>query len=215
MKMSSLSTKEKDNALNEIRLLASIDSPNVIKYKSAFFDEKSRQLCIVMEFADGGDLTVIVFFIQSKIKQRKEKGVRFNENFIWQTAFDILRGLQFLHENKILHRDIKPANIFFVGKTAKLGDLNVSKVLDGQMASTQTGTPYYTPPEIWQNKKYDGRCDIWSLGCVLYELCTLRPPFMAKDFPGLCRKVTAGKYDQISDTYSKRLQRFIGECLRV
>jgi len=51
-----------------------------------------------------------------------------------------------LHQNSIIHRDIKPANIFFVGGVAKLGDLNVSKVLEGKYASTQTGTPYYTAP---------------------------------------------------------------------
>ena len=63
-------------------------------------------------------------------------------------ALDILRGLKFLHNSNIIHRDIKSANVFFVGGVAKLGDLNVSKVMEGNFASTQTGTPYYTPPEI-------------------------------------------------------------------
>ena len=61
-------------------------------------------------------------------------------------AYDILKGLNILHQNNIIHRDIKPANIFFVDGIAKIGDLNVSKVLDGKYASTQTGTPYYTSP---------------------------------------------------------------------
>ena len=61
-------------------------------------------------------------------------------------AHDILRGLKILHDNQIIHRDIKPANVFFVNGLAKIGDLNVSKVLDGKYASTQTGTPYYTSP---------------------------------------------------------------------
>ena len=152
-----------------------------------------------MEYADGGDL-------QGLTKKKISKNHKFNENFIWQVAYDILRGLKVLHSNKIIHRDIKPANIFFVNGVAKLGDLNVSKVMEGKFAMTQTGTPYYTSPEIWNNKQYDYRCDIWSLGCVIYELCVLRPPFMAKDFPGLSKKVTSGYYDPIPPVYSKGQQ---------
>lgn len=130
-------------------------------------------------------------------------------------AFDILKGLKILHANHIIHRDIKPANVFFVGGIAKIGDLNVSKVLDGKYASTQTGTPYYTSPEIWNNAKYDGRVDIWSTGCLLYELAALHPPFLAKDFPGLSRKVTLGYYDPIPSAYSKKLGDLIKRCLNV
>ena len=130
-------------------------------------------------------------------------------------AHDILTGLRVLHDSQIIHRDIKPANVFFVNGVAKLGDLNVSKVLDGKYAQTQTGTPYYTSPEIWNNAKYDGRVDVWSMGCVLYELATLKPPFIAKDFPGLSRKVTLGYYEPIPATYSKKLSDLIKSCLQV
>lgn len=92
-----------------------------------------------MEFADGGDLAGL---IDKKLRRCEN----FNENFIWKVAFDILKGLKFLHANSIIHRDIKPANIFFVNGVAKLGDMNVSKVTEGKYASTQTGTPYYTSP---------------------------------------------------------------------
>jgi len=87
-----------------------------------------------------------ILIIQGLVKKKVSKSHKFNENFIWQVAFDILRGLEVLHSNKILHRDIKPANIFFVDGVAKLGDLNVSKVMSGKFAMTQTGTPYYTSP---------------------------------------------------------------------
>lgn len=149
------------------------------------------------------------------IKQKKEKNHKFHENFIWQVAYDILKGLKILHDNKIIHRDIKPANVFFVNGTAKIGDLNVSKVMEGNFANTQTGTPYYTSPEIWNNQRYDGKCDIWSLGCLLYELAALKPPFIAKDFPGLSRKVTLGYFDPIPSIYSKRLAHLIKKCLAV
>jgi NIMA (never in mitosis gene a)-related kinase len=73
-----------------------------------------------------------------------------------------------MHKNKIIHRDIKPANVFIADGVAKHGDMNVSKVMEGKFATTQTGTPYYTSPEIWQGKKYDSKCDVWSLGCLIY-----------------------------------------------
>lgn len=62
------------------------------------------------------------------------------------------------------------------------------------MSSTQTGTPYYASPEIWSGKKYDSKSDIWALGCVLYEMATLSPPFKANDMKGLAKKVQYGVY---------------------
>lgn len=80
------------------------------------------------------------------ISRKREKAQKFNENFIWQVAFDLLRALKTLHQGKIIHRDIKPGNVFFTDGVAKLGDLNISKVTEGGFASTQAGTPYYTSP---------------------------------------------------------------------
>lgn len=71
----------------------------------------------------------------------------------------------------------------------KLGDLNVSKVAKRGMLQTQTGTPYYASPEVWKDKPYDSKSDIWSIGCVLYEMCALNPPFRANDMNGLCKKI--------------------------
>ena len=91
------------------------------------------------------------------------------------------RGLKTLHELKILHRDIKTANVFmFQSGAVKLGDMNVSK-MSKSMCKTQTGTPYYASPEVWKDLPYDKKSDIWSLGCVIYEAITLKPPFRAND----------------------------------
>ena len=84
-----------------------------------------------------------------------------------------------LHDLKIIHRDIKCANIFLTKEgVVKLGDLNVSKVAKNGILKTQTGTPYYACPEVWNDKPYDYRSDIWSLGCVLYEMITLQPDYL-------------------------------------
>ncbi len=66
-------------------------------------------------------------------------------------------------------------------KEAKLGDLNVSKIAKNGLLYTQTGTPYYASPEVWKDEPYDAKSDIWSLGCVIYEMTTLEPPFKAED----------------------------------
>ena len=95
---------------------------------------------------------------------------------------DIINGINALHERNIIHRDIKPANIFF-GKdnTCKIGDLNVSLLMKESFAYTQTGTPFYASPEVWLNEPYKFECDVWSFGCVLYEICCLRKPFEAEN----------------------------------
>ena len=86
----------------------------------------------------------------------------------------------------------------------KLGDLNVSKVVKrDKLSTTQTGTPYYASPEIWKDEPYGWRSDIWSIGCVLYEMLTLSPPFRAKNMEGLRKKVLVGVYQKIAeDRYS-------------
>ena len=88
-----------------------------------------------------------------------------------------------MHKIKIMHRGLKSANIFlYSDMTAKLGDMNVSKVTNSKgLNYTQTGTPYYASPEVWKDEPYDIKSDVWSLGCVIYEMVTLKPPFQAED----------------------------------
>ena len=98
----------------------------------------------------------------------------------------------------------------------KLADFNVSKVVnraDG-LLRTQTGTPYYASPEVWQDKPYNFKSDIWSLGCVLYEMAALRPPFKAQDMKGLFKKVTASQYPPLPSRFSKDFKDLIGYMLR-
>lgn len=89
--------------------------------------------------------------------------------------------------------------------SVKLGDLNVSKIAKCGLLRTQTGTPYYASPEVWENKPYSSKCDVWSLGCVIYELTALRPPFMAQDMKGLYHKILKGVYPVIPPHYSNEL----------
>lgn len=94
----------------------------MIAYKEAFFEENSSTLCIVMEFADGGDL-------YEKIVEHQKKSTFFKEKDIWNISAQMVQGLKALHDKNILHRDLKCANVFLNRDgTVKMGDLNVSKV---------------------------------------------------------------------------------------
>ena len=127
-----------------------------------------------------------------------------------------MRGLRAFHSRKILHRDMKSANIFlFKDMQAKLGDLNVSKIVKKGLSYTQTGTPYYASPEVWRDMPYDSKSDIWSLGCVLYEMCALVPPFRADDMQGLYKKVIKGKYPRIPDHFSQEMATVIKFMLQI
>ena len=111
---------------------------------------------------------------------------------------------------------MKSANIFlYKDQTAKLGDLNVSKVAKKGLLYTQTGTPYYASPEVWKDLPYDLKSDIWSLGCVLYEMACLKTPFRATDMKGLFDKVCKGIFPKIPGNYSADLANIIKVLLQV
>jgi NIMA (never in mitosis gene a)-related kinase len=97
----------------------------------------------------------------------------------------------------------------------KLGDLNVSKVVKQGLGYTQTGTPYYASPEVWEDKPYDTKSDIWSLGCVIYEMTSLLPPFTAPDMKGLFKSVTKGVFLRIRSAYSNDLWNTIKSMISV
>jgi NIMA (never in mitosis gene a)-related kinase len=103
----------------------------------------------------------------------------------------------------------------FKNTTAKLGDLNVSKIAKKGLGYTQTGTPYYASPEVWRDQPYDMKSDIWSLGCVIYEMTTLKPPFRAEDMASLYKKVLKGAYPKIPNTYSSDLSGIIKMLIQV
>ena len=209
VQISGLNQKEKQNALNEIRILASISHQNIIGYKESFFDEKAQTLNLVLEFADDGDLS-------TKIQNNKKMHEYFTENEIWSIFIQMIQGLNVLHEHQIMHRDLKSANIFLTkAGICKLGDLNVSKVVKKGLLYTQTGTPYFASPEVWMDKPYDYKSDIWSVGCILYEMCSLSIPFKGKNFQEVYKNVINGKYNSIPPFYSEDLSLVVKGLLQV
>lgn len=136
VKIQKLSKKEINDALNEIRLLASIRHKNIVGFLEAFLDSNDS-LCVVMEYCGCGDLA-------QKIERYKRRRQYMDESVIWRYTVQCLKALQYLHEKGICHRDIKAANTFLGDDgSVKIGDMNVSKQLKEGLLQTQIGTPYY------------------------------------------------------------------------
>jgi NIMA (never in mitosis gene a)-related kinase 1/4/5 len=148
IKMGRLPRKARENSLNEVRFLASFDSPYITKYHEAFFDQDLDVLCIVMEYAAEGDL-------RKKITNYQKERRLITEVEIWKAMLHVLHGLRALHDQKILHRDIKCENILLSDGRYKIGDMNVSKLNKEGFVDTQTGTPYYASPEVWKDEPYN------------------------------------------------------------
>jgi len=151
----------------------------------------------------------------TRIKNSKAKN--FTEQQVMDWLVQMGLALLYLHERKILHRDLKTQNIFLRNGKIRLGDFGIAKVLDStkDFANTCIGTPYYMSPELFKNKPYSYKSDVWALGCVLYEMCNLRHAFDAQSINGLAVKILRGSYPPINNTYSKPLRDLITKMLSV
>ena len=205
-----MSQKEKDDVINEATILGKLDHQNIIKLFEVF-DSKipKHTLNIVTEYADGGDLS-------EKIKSQNNKP--FTESEILDYFTQICLALKHIHEKKIIHRDLKSGNVFLMQSgLVKLGDFGIAKNFQNTMdkAKTMVGTPYYLSPEILENKPYDAKSDIWSLGVLLYEMMTFKMPFNANSLPMLSVKIMRGNYTPPPAVYTKDLREIVSRCLTV
>jgi NIMA (never in mitosis gene a)-related kinase len=199
--LSQLKASDRESAIQEARVLHSLHSPFIISYITSF--QENDTLNIVMDYADGGDLS-------SKIDGRR--GVLFTEDEILHYFIQIVLALKYIHDRHILHRDLKTQNVFLT-KSGKvlLGDFGIARVLEDtlQMCRTQIGTPHYLSPEICEGRVYNSKTDIWSLGCILYELCTLRRPFDAGNLNHLIIQIIRGRQPPITGAFSPQLRSLV------
>ncbi|XP_040282001.1 serine/threonine-protein kinase Nek5 isoform X9 [Bufo bufo] len=206
--LSKMARKEKEASHKEVTLLAKMNHPNIVKFFASV--EENNNLYIVMEYCDGGDL-------MKRIDQ--QRGVLFNEDQILNWFVQISLGLKHIHDRKVLHRDIKAQNIFLAnnGTLPKLGDFGIARMMNNTMelARTCVGTPYYLSPEICENRPYNNKTDIWSLGCVLYELCTLKHPFEDNNLRQLVLRICRGRYEPLSPKYSYDLRALISQLFKI
>lgn len=195
--VSRASAKDVRDAKREGRLLARLEHPYIVRYIDSFSDR--GWLGILMEFADGGDLTEEIEKAFSPIA----------EHLVVRWFSQAMLALQYLHGRHVLHRDLKPSNLFLTTKgDLRMGDFGVSKTLacTAEMAHTLIGTPYYISPEVCRERPYSWPSDIWAMGCILYHMCALRVPFDAKDMVTLVQKITKNRAPDMPAAYSEPLR---------
>ncbi|XP_036625079.1 serine/threonine-protein kinase Nek8 [Trichosurus vulpecula] len=188
-------------AQNECQVLKLLNHPNVIEYYENFLEDKA--LMIAMEYAPGGTLAEYI---------QKRCNSLLDEETILHFFVQILLALHHVHTHLILHRDLKTQNILLDKHRmiVKIGDFGISKILSSKSkAYTVVGTPCYISPELCEGKPYNQKSDIWALGCVLYELASLKRAFEAANLPALVLKIMSGTFAPISDRYSIELRQLV------
>ncbi|KAI0708947.1 kinase-like protein [Cerioporus squamosus] len=228
-----MTERDRKQIVAEVNILKDLHHEHIVRYHDRHVDRDAGILYILMEYCGGGDLSSI-------IKQALRHNRLIPEDTIWNYFMQILLALNYCHhpnsshgrtssvgtadgEGKerrpqILHRDLKPDNVFLdESNNVKLGDFGLSKALaQASFANTYVGTPYYMSPELMQEKAYDSKSDIWSLGCLIYELCALKPPFHeAKTHAELSILIRNGRVPPLPKGYSPALTTVIKSMLNL
>ena len=146
-----------------------------------------------MEYCNSG--TLDEYILSRKDKPLAEKEIHY-------IFLQVVLGLNHVHEKKVLHRDLSPRNVFMHYEngtfTVKVGDFGLSKQpgLNVSLARSIAGTPFYISPEIAfaTGAAYSDKCDIWSLGCLLYALVKTKPPYYDSNPNSYVKSLTTGKY---------------------
>ena len=187
-------SNEEKEILNEIEILKKLDHPKILKIID--FYSKIKKYYIITEYCPEGELFNEII-----------KVGRFDEG---QTAFiinQILKAICYCHSNQIIHRDIKPENIMITKREkngclqVKLIDFGTAKIFEkGHQENRYVGSSYYMAPEVLK-RKYDEKCDLWSIGVIFYILLTGRPPFDGNDDDEILKNVEKGVYDKTTYPY--------------
>ncbi|KAK7110811.1 serine/threonine-protein kinase Nek10-like [Littorina saxatilis] len=197
---------------NELRIMKeALRHPNIVRYHRTF--EENDKLYIVMELIEGATLADHFYSL-------KEKKAHFEEHRIWNIFLQMTLALRYLHKEKgIVHRDLTPNNIM-LGENDKvtITDFGLAKQKHSDCSKMMSivGTILYSCPEIVQNQPYGEKADIWALGCILYQMAALEPPFFSNNMLTLVKKIVAAEYKPVDEVmYSKRLTDTIKRCLTV
>ena len=191
------SEKDEKEIRNEINILKTMDHPNIVKIFEFYSNKDSYN--IIMEYCKGGKLV-------SEIRNYAP----FDEKYTAYVMYQIFSAINYCHNMNIIHRDLKPESILIVNKNKsnnypniKISDFGMSTVVEKNTVQNKiVGTIYYVAPEVI-NKKYNGKCDIWSCGVIMYVLLTKKPPF-GGDMPDeIIDNIQKGSYDLNSPTFDK------------
>jgi len=194
-----LTEDEKRKLIDEVKILRSLDHPNIVKVLE--FYQNSKYFFIVTEYLTGGELFDRIMDCEY-----------FNEESCAIIMKQLLSAVNYLHKNGFIHRDLKPENIIFAewdskkrvhaGSMIKVIDFGTSCVFEkGSKLKKKLGTPYYIAPEVLK-KNYDERCDLWSSGVIMYILLCGYPPFNGPNDKVIYQKILEGKYSHPEEDWS-------------
>eukprot|EP00736_Rhodelphis_marinus_P002096 Rmarinus@m.16064 len=207
-----IDAKTRERCLKEVKMMQSLTHPNITTYIDSMIE--GNDLYIVLEWASQGDLRRLV-------REAAEAHSPFEEGTIWRLFAQIAEGLCYMHEKNMMHRDLKPANLFVTAdRMLKLGDMGLSRQFSESTveAYSKVGTPLYMSPEVLKGKGYDYKADIWSLGCILYELAALKSPFKNpkdQNLYTLFKRIESCNYDPLPDHLSEELRHLVSSMIQI
>lgn len=202
----SVEKSRRNKILNEVRIMHTLDHENILKFYNWY--ETKNHLWIIFEYCAGGSLLTLI-----------EQDKKINEQAIRSFGFDIVKALLYLHSSGIIYRDLKPSNILFTEYgTLKLSDFGLATriidIIQEKDLQSKKGTPFYMAPELFQEDGvHSFYSDLWSLGCVLFELMSGSPPFASTFFQELVAKIVSDPAPVIPDA-SKEFNSLINDLLQ-
>lgn len=213
-----ISTEERIRLKREIEVLPHLVHKHVVRYLESVYDHEAKMSYLLMEHFTLGDLADV-------IRSYRKEHTRIEEDRIWRIFAQLLIAMEYchsvrkpnaIHVGSIVHRNIIPSNIFVgEGDLIKLGYFSLHQVLGSNSLIRDAESPFYTAPEILQKLPYTEKADVWSLGCVVYELCTLRRPFIELEGESLVDVIMRNNYEPITNEYSQELRDTINLMLSI
>lgn len=188
--------------INELQILKKLNHPNIIKFYKCFIE--GTNLCVILEYIDSINLESLL--------EKQKSGL--SESKILNYLQQLTSALIYCKSNQILHRDLKPENIFLTKKDEiKVADFGLSIHLCENNAHSFAGTPFYMSPEIVSGKPYSFPADIWSLGCIIYQMMMLQTPFESDTPLDSYAKIVSEHPPPINGDYSPGLKNIVMRML--
>nr|XP_054408431.1 serine/threonine-protein kinase Nek10 isoform X3 [Pongo abelii] len=197
------------NIVSELTIIKEqLYHPNIVRYYKTFLE--NDRLYIVMELIEGAPLG-------EHFSSLKEKHHHFTEERLWKIFIQLCLALRYLHkEKRIVHRDLTPNNIMLGDKDkVTVTDFGLAKQKqENSKLTSVVGTILYSCPEVLKSEPYGEKADVWAVGCILYQMATLNPPFYSTNMLSLATKIVEAVYEPVPEgIYSEKVTDTISRCL--